>query len=197
MRITREGTLASKILVWTAVVASVILFSSSLATGQQISRFEVFGGYSYLRFDGPSIGFANYSNLNGWKMDGAFNLGERFSVVADVSGDYGSKVSAYNFMAGPRYSWRRERSRFFGQFLFGKAQNNVSIIQPTRGGFESVGRAYAGGGGYERDISSRFTIRVVQVDYLRTQTYGTSQGDVRVSTGVVVHLGRTRKKPSL
>ncbi len=197
MRIAWEVTLASKILAWIAVVASVILFSPLLAAGQQVSRFEVSGGYSYLRFDGPSIGFADYSNLNGWKMDGAFNFGERFSVVAEVSGEYGSKVSAYNFMAGPRYSWRWERSRVFGQFLFGKAQNNVDIVQPTRTGFESVGRAFAGGGGYERDLTSRFTFRVIQADYLRTQTFNTSQSDVRVSTGLVVHLGRIRKKPRL
>jgi hypothetical protein len=197
MRIAREGTLDSRALVWAAVVASVILFTSSLATGQQLSRFEVFGGYSYLRFDGPSIGFADYSNLNGWKLDGAYNLGESFSVVASVSGHYGSKVSAYDYMVGPRYSYRWERSRVFGEGLFGKAQNSVSIVQPTRGGFESVGWAFAGGGGYERDISSRFTFRVVEVDYLRTHTFNTTQSDVRVSTGLVVHLGHTDRKPRL
>jgi hypothetical protein len=197
MRIAPEVSLASRVLVWTAAIAAIILLHSSSATAQQVSRYEVSGEYAYQRFDGPTIGFGNYPNLNGWKMDGAFNLGQNFSVVADIGGDYGSKLSSYAYMIGPRYSFRKEKSRFFGQFLFGKAQNTVSIPQPTRSGFESVGRVFSGGGGYERDISSRFTFRVIQVDYLRSNTFGTAQNNFRVSTGLVIHLGRTTKRPRL
>ncbi len=197
MRIARNGTLASKIVVWAGVIASVLLFASSLATAQEITRYDIFGGYSYMRFDSPTIGFANQSNTNGWNVNGAVNIGDSFSAVADVSGNYGDKLTLYHFMIGPRYSWRFEKSRIFAEALFGKAQDSVNIPQPTRSGFESVGRSFAGGVGYDWDINHRFSYRVVEVDYLNTHTFGVTQNNVRVSTGIVIHLGHTGRRPRL
>jgi len=150
-----------------------------------------------MRFDSRPLGFASASNLTGWNAAVAYNLTDALSVVADGSGHYGNHITAYNYMIGPQYSYRWEHSRLFGQFLFGKAQNNLNFVQPTRGGFESVGRAYGGGIGYDWDLDSRFTLRAVQVDYLHTHTFSLSQGDVRVSAGVVVHFGRSHKKRRL
>jgi len=184
-------------LAWGVFATSIVLLGSSFAAGQQVSRWDVFGGYSYLRFDSTPLGFASNSNLGGWNAAVAWNITDALSVAADGSGHYGNQITAYNYMIGPQYSYRWERSRVFGRFLFGKAQNNVNIVQPTRGGFESVGRAYGGGAGYDRDLNSRFTLRAVQVDYLRTGTFGLTQGDLRVSAGVVVHFGRSHKKRRL
>jgi len=194
MTYSRRRVLAARILLWTA---PVIVLGSSLAAGQQVSRWDVFGGGSYLRFDSAPLGFANASNLTGWNAEVAYNLFDALSVVADGSGHYGNQITAYNYMIGPEYSYRWEHSRVFGRVLFGKAQNNVDIVQPTRGGFESVGRAYGGGIGYDRDLNSRFTLRAVQVDYLHTHTFTLNQTDARVSVGVVVHFGRTHKKRRL
>ena len=181
-----------------AVTATVIIvFAASLASAQQVSRWDVFGGASYLRFDSTPLGFANISNLMGWNAAVAYNIKDWLSVEADGSGHYGNQITAYNYMIGPQYSYRWERSRVFGQFLFGKAQNNVNIVQPTRGGFESVGRAYGGGVGYDWDLTSRITIRAVQVDYLHTHTFALNQTDLRASAGVVLHFGRTHKKRRL
>jgi len=184
-------------LVRAVTVIAIIVLRASLATGQQVSRWDVFGGASYLRFDSTPLGFANVSNLMGWNASVAYNFTDWLSVAADGSGHYGNQITAYNYMIGPQYSYRWERSRVFGQFFFGKAQNNVNIVQPTRGGFESIGRAYAGGVGYDWDFTSRITIRVVQVDYLHSHTFGLNQSDLRASAGVVVHLGRTHKKRRL
>jgi len=181
-----------------AVTATVIIvFAASLASAQQVSRWDVFGGASYLRFDSTPLGFANISNLMGWNAAVAYNFKDWLSVAADGSGHYGNQITAYNYVIGPQYSYRWERSRVFGQFLFGKAQNNVNIVQPTRGGFESVGRAYGGGVGYDWDLTSRITIRAVQVDYLHTHTFALNQTDLRASAGVVLHFGRTHKKRRL
>jgi len=175
----------------------LFVMAPSISLGQEVPRFDLFGGYSYLRLDTPSIGFADFSNLNGFNAGAAVNLTGGWAVVADASGHYGSRLDAYNFMAGPQYSWRKERSRFFAQVLFGKAQNTVHIATQTQNGFESVGRAIAAGGGFDLDVTHRFTFRVVQADYLNTHTFNNSQNNIRVSTGLVVHFGHIgkRRKP--
>ena len=196
-------TIASEGITRRKLVLVILLFAlpvvvPSLALGQEAPRFDVFGGYSYLRFDSPSIGIADYSNLSGWNAGATFNIKRRWGVAVDFSGHYGSELHLYNFMIGPQYTWRREKSKFFVHGLIGKAQNRVeNVVQPGRIGVESVGRAFAAGGGYDIDVSPRFSIRVFQADYLNTSTFGTTQSDVRVSTGVVVHFGHIGHKRRL
>jgi hypothetical protein len=169
---------------------------ASPSAAQIAPRWEVFGGYSYRRFDAPTVGFADRLNLNGWNAEGAFNITTEWSIAADVSGHYGSQLTLYNFMFGPQYSWRKDKSKFFGHVLFGKAQNTVNIVTATRNGFESVGRSVAVGGGYDRDLTPRFTWRI-QADYLNTHTFGNTQNDIRVSTGLVFHFGHIGRRPKL
>jgi hypothetical protein len=173
------------------------LFASTFGCAQQVSRWDIFGGYSYMRFDSVPIGFAGPSNLDGWNAAAAYNWSDTLSLAVDASGHYGNQITTYNYAVAPQYSYRWERSRVFGQALFGKAQNTVDIVQPTRTGFESVGLAYGAGAGFDWDYNSRFTIRAIQVDYLRDRTFRTSEGNIRVSAGLVVHFGRTHKKRRL
>jgi hypothetical protein len=160
-------------------------------------RWEVFGGYSYMRLDSTSFGFANESNMNGWNAAAAFNFKLKWSVVLDVSGHYGSQLRDFNYMIGPQYNWRRDKSKIFVHGLFGKAQDRVDITVLDKSGFQGVGRAFAGGGGYDWDYSPRFTIRVVQADYLESNSFGKTQHNVRVSTGVVFHFGQIGRRPRL
>jgi len=180
---------ARRITVFLLLVFSLVILSSGLATAQEAPRFDVFGGFSYKRFDSKSIGYPDYSNLYGWNAEATGHINRRFSVVLDASGQYGSELSVYNFLIGPQYTLRRDRSRFFVRGFIGKAQNRANIAQPTRNYFESVGKAYGGGGGFDWDFSPRITIRVFQADYLNSSTFGASQGDIRVSTGLVFHFG--------
>ena len=160
-------------------------------------RWEVFGGYSYLRLDSTTFGFANWTNLNGWNAAGTFNLNLKWSATIDLSGHYGSQLSTFNYMIGPQYAWRRDKSKFFIHGLGGKGQNRVNIPSGNVNYFESVGRAFAAGGGYDWDWSPRITFRVVQGDYLNTSTFGKTQNDIRVSTGVIFHFGRIGHHPKL
>src|SRR5947207_12926425 len=65
---------------------------SSLSVAQQIPRAQVFGGYSYTRFDSPTLGFANRSNLNGFNISPAVNLAYGSGVKVQLTGQYGSRV---------------------------------------------------------------------------------------------------------
>lgn len=180
--------------VFTILVFSLLLEGSSLSVAQQVSRWEVLGGYSFMRMDSPTLGYADYSYVNGFIAGGAWNINRTWSVTANLTGHYGSELRLYNYMIGPQYSWRKEKSRFVFSGMFGKAENTVEIVTPTRTGFKSVGRAFAGGAGYEIDLTPRFTYRVVQADYVNTSTFAASQRDIRVSTGLVVHFGQIGKR---
>ena len=167
----------------------LLLASASLLRAQEVPRYDVFGGFSYLRFNATTIGYPDYTNLYGWNGGASGAITRKFGVAIDLSGNYGSEMSAYHFMIGPQYTWRRDRSKFFAHALIGKAQNNVSIVQPTRSGFESVGRSIGGGVGFDYDWKPKISIRVFQVDYFHNDTFGTTQNDVRGSIGVVYHFG--------
>jgi hypothetical protein len=194
MSIRFEGT------TWKSTVAAVSLISflllpASLLHAQGVPRYEVFGGFSYLRLDEPAFGFASYGNQLGWNGSGAVNLTRRFGVVLDGSGDYGAHASTYNFMVGPQVSWRRDRSRFFAHALVGKADDHVTLPepQPFRTEFTGVSLAYVLGGGFDLYVNKRVSFRVVQADYLHTHTFGSAEQNVRVSTGVVVNFGELRR----
>jgi hypothetical protein len=174
---------------FSVVVIMLASFGVSVAHAQAVSRYDVFGGYSYLRFDSKSYGFSDYSNLNGGNIAGAFNITKTFSGVADLSATFGHDERIYTFMAGPQASIQKFGGRWFAQALFGKARNAADI--PTVA--SSLGRSFAFGGGYDIAYRKRFSIRVFQADYINTSTYGVTQTNVRVSAGLVFHLGKTLK----
>ena len=165
------------------------MLSGSALQAQEAGRFDVFGGFSYLRFNALKIGYPDDANLYGANLQGAVNIKLKLAAVIDLSGDYGSQIQAYHFMIGPQYTWRRDKSNIFVQGLFGKAQNRVDITQPTRSHFESVGRSFGVGVGYDYHWKDRIDIRVIQLDYFHSNTFGTGENDYRASTGIVVHFG--------
>ncbi|HKS73127.1 MAG TPA: hypothetical protein VJQ82_08015 [Terriglobales bacterium] len=168
-----------------ALLFVMFLFSADLAEAQQVPRWEVFTGYSYMRFDSQSIGFAKDSNLNGGTLSGLWNITRNFGLTADTSANFGHEIKLYHFMIGPQYSFRLKNSTVFVHGLFGKVRDQVS----ADGGKTSIGKVFGGGAGYDWHYSDRFDIRVVEVDYLNGQTYGTTQKNVRVSTGIVFRFG--------
>ena len=89
---------AARVFFW---AAPIIVLWPSLSAGQQVSRWDVFGGGSYMRFDSRPLGFASASNLIGWNAELAYNFTDWLSVVGDGSGHYGNKINAYNYMIGP------------------------------------------------------------------------------------------------
>jgi len=196
MAIERVGLLSKRAAVFLFFISSIIMAASSLSVGQVAPRWEVFGGYAYRNVDSTTFGFVNRSNMNGFDANATFNITPTWGVTADVGGQYGSQMTVYNFLAGPQYAMRRDKSMFFVHGLFGKAQDRVNISTSISSHFESVGRAIGAGGGYDLDLTPRFTFRV-QADYLRTNTFGTSQNDIRVSTGLVFHFGHIGRRPRL
>src|SRR5882724_2809733 len=87
------------------------LLASSFSVGQDsTSKVQVFGGYSLLHSDnsglnGPTLDslfgaptgtFSTPSNFSGWDTQIQFNANRTLGIVADLGGNYGSRVTASN-----------------------------------------------------------------------------------------------------
>ncbi len=197
MDIRRLGGHAARILVkimsakCTVLATCVVLFllGSQFSAAQQVSRYDVFGGYSYLRLDSKSYGFANSTNMNGGEIQGAYNLTRNFAAIADIGADFAQNQHFYSFMAGGQASLHRYHGTLFAHVLGGKARNADEIPNVA----SNVGRSIAAGGGYDLPFRQRYSIRVFQVDWVNTHTYGVTQNNIRASVGLVFHFGKTLK----
>jgi hypothetical protein len=176
----------------TTVFLSLFLFivASLPSAAQDVPRIEVFGGYSYLRFDSRSFGFAGSSNLNGYNLAPAFNVFHGFGVVGELSGQYGSHLNLRDVAVGPQILYPRNNLIFFAHVMYGDARTHVSVGN----GPGDTARVIVAGGGADLHYSSRLSIRVVQVDYLRTSLFHGTQNNFRISTGLVYHWGEIHEK---
>jgi hypothetical protein len=190
--IAKKDRTADDVLAKAAVVLIVLLIlcGSLPAEAQDMPRVQVFGGYSYTRFDSKSFGFTNNTNLNGYTFAPAYNLLYGFGVVAELSGQYGSKLNFRDLAVGPQFIYPRGNSRFFARVLIGDARTLVQVAN-TEG---DTARAVVLGGGMDRDISSRFAIRLFQLDYIHSTLFKDTQNNLRFSTGLVYHWGTIRQK---
>jgi hypothetical protein len=121
---------------------------------------EVFGGYSFSRFDGL--------NTNGWTASFAGNPGKWFGIVGEVSQSFSRPLDFYgysfserllNYRGGPKFSMRTNTGLTpFFQLLIGGTSSNVS-------GFSESGISAAVGGGLDVTTNAHMAIRVIQVDY--------------------------------
>ena len=175
-------------------------------------KVEIFGGYSYLRASievgqtgplgpgtpcPPNCGtppfVAQKANLNGWEFSGQYKFLPFLGAVADFNGNYGTLDGAgtrvHTFLFGPQVSLPAKVSPF-AHALFGGAKESQDSF--LRGGFNNLGAdtsfASAVGAGIDIKAIPFVSVRLIQIDYLRTQLHGATQNQPRVSAGVVFHF---------
>jgi opacity protein-like surface antigen len=183
-----------------ATVAS--LFWPVAANAQVPTSGNVFFGYSYYNTDLSSI---DRANTNGFEASFEGKVIPFLGFVADFDSHYGSQnfpicpvvpagtggggcssfnanVTEYNFLFGPRVSVSVGKLRPFAEALFGGAHVNVNN---GVGSDTSFATALGGGLDYKiiRPIAWRF-----QGDYVQTRFFGTTQNNIRLSTGVVLRF---------
>jgi len=168
--------------------------SGSLVSAQNKSRLpalDVFGGYSYLRFEAKTLQFADQLNLDGANIGIALpNLYEGLGVAVDVSGHYSREMEEFNFLIGPQYTYEWKGIRFYGHGLFGKARDRLRQPGTTKSEPSFLSHAVALGGGVDLPLKGRFSLRAVQADYLLTSEFSTTQHNIRLSTGLVYRFGK-------
>jgi hypothetical protein len=171
-----------------AASALVLLVASLPLCAQEVNRFEMSAGYSYLHLDTRSLGLTEYTNANGGLFGLGLNIKPWIGVVADVSAHYGSnggnKFRSYFVLAGPQVAYHRGRSSFLAHGLAGGARTAVSGLQAT-----DTARAWGVGGAYDFRLNHYWSVRVIQADYIRSETFSTTQRDVRFSAAITLHFG--------
>jgi len=167
-------------------------FGSVPALAQDTPRIQVFGGYSYTNFDSKSLGFSGSSGLNGGTIMVAGNLLHNFGGLAQVSVSGGSGITLRDVLFGPQYLLPRGKFLFFAHGLFGRVRTSVRTgLQPEP---LDTQNAEAFGGGIDMNYRNHLGIRLIQVDYVRTQLFQQDQNSLRFSTGVVYQWGAIRRR---
>lgn len=165
---------------------------------QDVPKFDVFAGYSYVRENPATSGIDSFS-VNGGSASVAYNATHWLSAVADFGGYHTNNIlgtgvdgTLSTYLFGPRVSLHRDsRITPFGEVLFGAAHiggHNGLAFSSSNNSF-----ALTVGGGVDFKVSHRFSVRPVQVDYLLTRFNelglgAENQNNLRVSTGVVFHF---------
>lgn len=179
-----------------------ILGFVSIGYAQIPTSGNVFIGYAY----SSNIGSGPEHELNGWNGSLEGKLLPWVGIVADLSGLYGrgepgvntnctSPIGAgcgafhthadlHNILFGPRASLPVGRFTPFVHALFGVSHASETAPRSSDS-FTAFGKAFGGGLDYRliHGIGWRF-----QVDDLQMRWFGTTEDNIRFSTGVVFHF---------
>jgi hypothetical protein len=145
-----------------AIVLGILLFSGTTAFAQEgTQRWEVFGEYSYLRFN-PTIPQLNNRSFNGGGGGVAFNFTQYFAIKADLMGygsttfninvaapivtprgtipvgNFNTQANMFTYLFGPVIKVPTSRFTPFFELLFGGSNSN---------GYANLSRAIVAGGG--------------------------------------------------
>lgn len=189
----RKTTTAFIFVFFFVFISTVGPFSSRLSaqTKLKLPAVEVFGGYSYLRFESTELGFANRLNLNGADVEVSLpNLYEGLGIAADVSAHSAQEMEEFNFLIGPQYSSSWKGLRVTGHALFGRSRDRLRQPGTTQLEPSNLGRGVALGGSLDFGLSDRLSVRPIQADYLITNFFGSTQHNVRISTGLIFKFGK-------
>jgi len=164
-------------------------------------KAEVFGGYTFSH----SAVDATAHNLNGWGANVSANFTKYYGMTGDFSGVYGSEpylppctvpvppgcppqtqnLSAYHFLAGPRFTFPTHGATSFAHVLFGAAH----LRQEKLGTQTDFAMGF--GGGVDIPLGKHLAYRLFQADYIpaRRSDGGWHHG-FRLETGVVFTFGK-------
>jgi outer membrane protein OmpA-like peptidoglycan-associated protein/opacity protein-like surface antigen len=170
----------------------------------EVPRFDVAVGYDFSRANAPP------SNCNCFSLEGGFvtagmHINNWLSVDGQFSGTHASDISVLGqdltlttYTFGPRFSYRKHRLTPYGQVLVGAAHGSDSYFpSATSSSTSATSFAVSAGGGLDIDLTSRFAIRAIDAQYLKTSfPNGTdnSQNHLMIGAGIVIKFnGHTPK----
>jgi outer membrane immunogenic protein len=170
--------------IWVALAVSV--FSVS-AYAQQGPRADISAGYSFFR-----VGGTGGSNLNGFHTSFTYNANDWFGIAGDLgvyhASPSGVSLTTESYTFGPRITYRKsDRFMPFGEALFGASHASASA-----GGVSASSNpfTYAMGGGVEIPLGSHSWALRPEADYVGLRANGATTNCVRISMGIVYHIGQ-------
>ena len=196
-------------------LALLALSTMSVAATAQ-DKIKLFVGYSYLHPTmtyeqsfgcevilgcppPPLVLVTTHPNLNGYEFSATYKLIPWLGVSADFSGHYGtvtgnSSGHVQTFLFGPEVSFPSKVSPFVHLLVGGAHQSIGAGITPVTGFSASVlptsGNSFATavGGGIDLRVAPFLSVRPIQLDYLLTRAYSSTQNQPRVSAGLVLRF---------
>jgi hypothetical protein len=184
-------------------LSSVVLFLAVVSVPKAFSQVELFGGYSHLGLNNAPSNIG--SSSNGWEGSAYLHLLGPWGAEADFSNHYGvspalpSNGSTYfvpQFMElyGPRFTLALPRIHPFVHALFGTVHGVATVPSPaplvgtTKVTDNAFGLAF--GGGLNVKATRHVWLRLIQVDYIRSQFSNGGQNETRISAGLVFRFGQ-------
>jgi outer membrane immunogenic protein len=201
MRLRSNVTFALLLAIGAASTVELVAQGSLQPAGGK-PRADLALGYSYLHSNAPQGGCGCF-NMNGGNATFAWPLGAgQFALAGDVTiahagtvSTSGDNLTLSTFTAGVRYLPPLGHSSLqpFGQLLLGLAHSSGTLVQGANPGAANAGAAFAGnfGGGLDLRLNPRFSIRLVEADYLLTTFENGSnnhQNNLRIGAGVVIRF---------
>jgi len=206
MRATIKTTIALFLLLPFAAVSARTALAQNAdqpkAAAEKAPRAELALGYTYMHSNAPPGGCGCF-NLNGGSASFAWAIVPgKWDLVGDVVSGHGSNISANGygltlsaFTGGVRYipPFRNSSLHPFGQVLLGMAHSSGTLVSSSNSSTTNAGAAFAAnlGGGLDLSASRRFSIRLIEADYLVT-TFNNGannhQNNLRIGAGVVLHF---------
>ena len=169
-----------KLILSFVALCGLLAISSGVASAQ--SRTEIFGGYSYVHITDSGA----TTNLNGGTGSIAVGLLPAVSAVGDFGVYHGGASSIdgniTTYLFGPKVQVPVGGIHPFAQVLFGGAHIGISNCT----GCSANSFAMALGGGFDADLLPHIGLRLIQLEYLKTDLplISNRQNNLRLSTGV-------------
>ena len=193
-----------KVLLTAFLALSAALSHSAQARAQetfgiesgQRPALEVSAGYTFLHANAPP-GQCGCFSANGGYGSVVFNMPRGFGIVADLAavhtntvGSTTQSITVFNYLFGPRYSFRTVSRRFlpYAQALGGGSQafSSYAAVQNVSGAAFSIG------GGVSTTLDRHFSWTIVEADWVESRlpnAQNNLQNALRVSSGITFRLG--------
>jgi outer membrane protein OmpA-like peptidoglycan-associated protein/opacity protein-like surface antigen len=168
------------------------------------TRYDFSVGYNNIRANAPP-GDCQCFDLNGGFIVGSVHLTDWLRIAGELTGGHSDNISPLGqgltlttFTAGPQISYRFHRFRPYGEVLVGGAHGSDSYFPSQNSSSTSASSfAFSTGGGLDFSLNSRFSIRALDVQYLRTSFpngVNNEQNQLMAGAGIVIKFyGRTKK----
>ncbi len=190
-----------------ALAACLVLSFSGTFAAAQVTiqpKVEIFAGYSWLGVSGYADFDHKVNDITTgfdasvtYYLPQAHNLG----IIFDGSGHFATGAPNYTGvgfgMVGLQYKYHTDTFMPFFRFMAGAA-NLSPAFPPTPPNFSNQwNAALSAGGGFDYALGHRFSLRIVQADYIYTNyspyiggnIHSTQWNNIRLATGVVFNLG--------
>lgn len=185
---------------WLGCICGIAFFTAAAQAQNRTQALkpghsiEFTGGYLFSQFRLAGT----VTNMNGAIGAVGVNLTPWLQLRADASVSYGqlggTPIRIYANHFGPRFFFRKSNDLHampFAEVLFGGSRLDAKV---SGSGYSTADNGFSmkAGGGVDFNLSPRFAVRAVDMDYYRTPFLGEHQNNLWLSTGFVVRFGAGR-----